>query len=189
MRKNIIVFSVSLILLFTSIFLTANVFDWLSSEPEDETILQQKNLEITSTYPIAERIIYSAQGKEQAIVVVFTDSSCGYCRKLHVEIPKLQKAGISIHYIPFPRGGNEGPGYQELQAVWCAKDRNKAMDIAKGALQGQLKTNNCALASVNQGFALGNKLGVMGTPSVLLPTGQIIPGYLPAKRFIDMLGL
>lgn len=67
--------------------------------------------------------VFPATGEEKAVLNVFTDSSCPYCKKLHEEVSKLQEAGISVHYIPYPRGGSRGPGYQELKQVWCAKDK------------------------------------------------------------------
>ncbi len=33
---------------------------------------------------------------------------------LFIEVLELQKAGISVHYLPYPRGGNQGAGYQTL---------------------------------------------------------------------------
>ena len=34
-------------------------------------------------------IIFESEGKPKAIINVFTDVDCGYCRKLHKEVPQL----------------------------------------------------------------------------------------------------
>lgn len=133
-------------------------------------------------------IIFPAREQERTVLNVFTDTSCGYCQKLHTEIGYLQDAGISVHYFPFPRGGNRGPGYQDLKSVWCAANSNEAMDIAKGVSSGALPDGNCDRASfVDQGFELGRKLGISGTPALFSSNGTKFNGYVPHKELIPML--
>ena len=141
-------------------------------------------------FPDADRVVYPAQGQERARLTVFTDTSCGYCRKLHQEVPTLQKAGVAVTYIPFPRSGPTGAAYETMRKVWCSPDRRKAMDIAKGVSSGDLGSGDCKEAdAVKAGYELGIRLGVNGTPAIVMPDGQLQPGYLPANRLIGALGL
>jgi len=141
-------------------------------------------------FPDSDRVVYPAQGREQARLTVFTDTSCGYCRKLHEEVPTLQKAGVTVTYIPFPRSGPTGAAYQTMRKAWCSPDRRKAMDIAKGVDVGELGGGDCKEAdAVKAGYELGARLGVNGTPAMVMPDGQLQPGYLPADRLIAALGL
>ena len=131
------------------------------------------------------KVIYPAIGEEKAVLNVFTDTSCPYCRKLHAEVANLQQAGISVHYLPYPRGGQQGPGYESLKQVWCAKDKLKAMDIAKELEVGDLPDGNCEKGKfVDQGYALGIKVGVSGTPSLFKSNGENIQGYVPYRELI-----
>lgn len=57
-------------------------------------------------------ISYPAKGEEKAVVDVFTDIDCPYCRKLHDEVPQLNDYGITVNYYAFPRSG---PEYAVLQ--------------------------------------------------------------------------
>jgi thiol:disulfide interchange protein DsbC len=133
-----------------------------------------------------DKTIFPATGEEKAILNIFTDTSCPYCKQLHSEIMYLQQAGISVHYLPYPRGGNQGPGYQSLKQVWCAEDRVKAMTIAKGLDTGNLPTGDCKSAAfVDAGYALGNRIGVTGTPSLYKSNGENIQGYVPYKELIQ----
>jgi thiol:disulfide interchange protein DsbC len=43
-------------------------------------------------------------------------------------VPELNKRGIEVRYVAFPRQGLGSPGDEQLQAVWCSKDRRGAMD-------------------------------------------------------------
>ena len=36
------------------------------------------------------------------VVTIGTDVDCGYCRKLHEEVPALNAAGITVRYVAFP---------------------------------------------------------------------------------------
>ena len=134
-------------------------------------------------------IVYPADGEELAVLNVFTDTSCGYCQKLHGEVKYLQQAGISVHYYPYPRGGTRGPGYSDLRKVWCADDRLAALGIAKGTVPGSLQeTADCQAAEyVDEGYALGNQIGVTGTPALYASDGAAFNGYVPYQQLIPQL--
>ena len=137
---------------------------------------------------LSDRIIFPAKGQEKAILNIFTDTSCPYCQKMHLEVPKLQEAGISVHYLPYPRGSTQGPGYQSLKQVWCAKDRASTMTIAKrnkGNATAELPPGDCpGAAMVDKGYLIGNKIGVTGTPSLFKSNGEKITGYVPYRELI-----
>jgi thiol:disulfide interchange protein DsbC len=129
--------------------------------------------------------VFPANGTEKAKLTVFTDTSCPYCQKLHEEVNYLQEAGITVRYLPYPRGGKRGPGYMTLRQVWCAEDKREAMDIGKGITEGDLPAGDCDAADfVDRGYQLGNLLGVTGTPSLYLESGEAITGYVPYKQLI-----
>ena len=145
--------------------------------------------EILASVEIKDLAVYpSTAADTKAVLNVFTDTSCPYCKKLHEEVPDLQKAGIEVRYFPFPRGGARGPGYSALKQVWCGKDKAKTMNIAKEVELGILPTGDCAEASfVDEGYNIGNQLGVSGTPALFTSEGQKIEGYVPSAKLIPML--
>jgi thiol:disulfide interchange protein DsbC len=114
-------------------------------------------------------IVFPADNEELAVLNVFTDTSCGYCQQ--------------------PRGGNRGPGYSDLQKVWCADDKLAAMSIAKGASAGSLTaSNDCESARyVDEGYLLGNRIGVTGTPALYKADGTMFNGYVPYQQLIPQL--
>lgn len=129
--------------------------------------------------------VFPANGTEKAKLTVFTDTSCPYCLKLHEEVIYLQDAGITVRYLPFPRGGARGPGYLALKQVWCAEDKREGMDIGKGIVEGDLPAGDCDAADfVDRGYQLGNLMGVTGTPSLYLESGEAITGYVPHEQLI-----
>jgi thiol:disulfide interchange protein DsbC len=151
------------------------------------TEVSRRSLIVNKINAIAseDMVIFPAVSNEKSVLNVFTDVSCAYCAKLHEEVHFLQEAGITVRYIPFPRGGNKGPGYTGLKQVWCAEDRQLAMGVAKGTESGELGSADCAKGNmVDRGFELGNNLGVAGTPALFLNDGEKINGYMPHQRLI-----
>ena len=129
--------------------------------------------------PVAETVVYPAVGETKSHITVFTDTTCPYCHKLHEEVPALNKMGIEVRYVAFPRQGLGSPGDQQLQAVWCSKDKKGAMD--KMTAGKTVDAPKCANPVAKQ-FAMGQSIGVNGTPAIVLADGQVIPGYQPAAQ-------
>lgn len=117
-------------------------------------------------------------------VTVFTDIDCGYCRKLHNEIADYNKEDIRIRYLFYPRTGIGSESYDKAVSVWCADDRQQAMtDSKSGKNLPEKKCEN----PVDEHYALGREMGLRGTPALLLESGKMIPGYVPAKRLSSIL--
>jgi len=124
----------------------------------------------------------------KADVYVFTDTSCGYCRKLHQHMAEYNAMGVSIHYLAFPRGGMDRPNAQTMRAVWCAKDRQSAMTEAKLRSLEATPPPSCK-DPVAWEYQLGIDLGVRGTPAIYTPEGESIGGYLSPEDMAAALGL
>jgi thiol:disulfide interchange protein DsbC len=131
-----------------------------------------------------ENMVIFAPEKYDHTVTVFTDIDCGYCRKLHAEIQQYNDRGIRVRYLMFPRAGIGSPSYDKAVNVFCADDRNAAMTLAKAGKDVEHKQCENPVAKE---YALGQKLGVTGTPAIFLENGELVPGYVPADRMAAML--
>ncbi|WP_051216013.1 bifunctional protein-disulfide isomerase/oxidoreductase DsbC [Ferrimonas futtsuensis] len=130
---------------------------------------------------VADTAIEFKAPNEKHVVTVFTDTTCGYCRKLHNEMQDYLDAGITIRYLAYPRGGANSGAWREMEKLWCAKDPKAAMGEAKAGQK--LAGATCpAAASIAKHYELGNTFGVNGTPAMVLDDGTMVPGYLPASR-------
>lgn len=130
-------------------------------------------------------IVYPAKGKAKHTLTVFTDIDCTYCRKMHSGMKEMNDLGITVRYLAFPRAGINSPSYDKVASVWCAADRNKAMDQAKN--EDKVSKNVCADNPVAEHLALGQAFGVSATPTLVLEDGTVIPGYLPPQRLLQEL--
>ena len=132
------------------------------------------------------RMLVIGPAKARRTLTVFTDVECPYCAKLHLEVPKLTAAGVKVRYLFYPRAGIGSSSYKKSVAVWCAEDRVAAIGIAKAG--GPLPMKTCP-NPVAEHLALGRRVGVRGTPMIVLDDGRVIPGYSPAERLLAALGL
>ncbi|MGE6331992.1 DsbC family protein [Stenotrophomonas sp. NPDC077659] len=125
-----------------------------------------------------DRIVFAAPNARYTISV-FTDIECGYCRKLHQDIAELNRNGITVEYLAFPRMGLGSKDYTDMISVWCAADRRQALTNAKRG--GSVPAKNCTNPVAMQ-YALGQQLGVSGTPAIFAPDGTQLGGYLPPAK-------
>ena len=142
-------------------------------------------------------VVFKPKNKTKHIVAIFTDIDCPYCQRLHQERHALLEQGIEIRYLLFPRTGKNTKSYQTAQAVWCSKDRAKAMTEAKeiaafnsiahrsgGKIKPQVSAEKCDDAVDNQ-MKLLYEMNLQGaTPQIILQSGEVIRGYMPAADLI-----
>jgi thiol:disulfide interchange protein DsbC len=130
--------------------------------------------------------ILFAPAKPKYTVIVFTDVDCPYCRKLHTELPQLQARGIAVRYMAFPRSGPNTKAWTTMAAVWCSSDRRDALTRAT---RGDVVSagSSCSDAVIAKQYALGQQLGIPGTPMVVLSDGTSLVGYMPPDKMLAAL--
>lgn len=165
------------------------------SKIEDPYVIEERKKALASL-SAKDSINFKPKGKAKAVVYVFTDIDCGYCRKLHSQMhtyneggqekPGYNDLGMEIRYLAYPRAGIPSPSADKLVSTWCAKDKLDAMTKLKA---GQTVANATCDNPVAKQFQLGGQLGVNGTPALFLPDGKLMPGYLPPEELAKTLGI
>ncbi len=148
---------------------------------------QKKNQRISEAMgSVSEEKMIVMGDNAERYVVVFTDTDCGYCQRFHQNVAELNAKGLQVRYMMFPRAGLESDSYKEAVSVWCADDQGEAMTIAKSG--GRVKPAECENPVADQ-YALGQKIGIRGTPTMILDSGKVIPGYLPVDQLLGEAGI
>mgnify|MGYP000117691521 CR=1 FL=1 len=124
-------------------------------------------------------LVYMPEGDVKHTITVFTDIYCPYCVRLHNEMDEYMKSGVKVRYI---FAAFKGPRSVDASvSVWCAKDRQKALTMAKNG--ESLEKGTCD-NPISKHQALVVSLGIRGTPAIMLESGQLMPGYVPAAKLI-----
>ncbi|MES9869486.1 MAG: DsbC family protein [Sedimenticola sp.] len=131
-----------------------------------------------------ENMLIFSPKKTRYTVTVFTDIDCGFCRKLHKQMAEYNDLGIRVRYLFYPRAGLGSASYRKAVSVWCAGDSRRAMTEAKSGkpIEG-LECSN----PVQSHMALGELMGVTGTPVLVLGDGRMLPGYVPPEKLDQIL--
>lgn len=134
-------------------------------------------------------IVYPAKN-EKHVITVFTDITCGYCRKMHEQMDDYNDKGITVRYLAYPRSGVKdrvgqySQGFKDLRSIWCNESPEDALTKAK---MGSNVAQRICDKPVEDEFNFGRQVGVSGTPAVILENGMMIPGYKAPDELITIL--
>ena len=161
--------------------LAGSVWDTMKKQNLTEVARQQQRLAALEEIDENQMLVYAPKDYKYA-VNVFTDVDCVYCRKFHAHMSELYKLGIRVNYFLTPYRGEES--YARAVGVWCAKDRHAAMNRAKRGKKIPLKecTN-----PIDKHLRLAQRVGVQGTPAMILENGTFISGYRPPQELLEIL--
>jgi len=128
-------------------------------------------------------LIYEPEEPSDRSITVFTDISCGYCRRLHAELDTLLEQGVRVRYLMFPRAGLGSQSHKDLESVWCADNPQEAMTVAKAG--GRIEPKSCT-NPIEEHVALAERVGLRGTPLIYTDNGEKVPGYRDATTLATM---
>ncbi|MEJ6002634.1 DsbC family protein [Paucibacter soli] len=118
------------------------------------------------------------------VLVTFEDPNCGYCKKLHPELAKIQN--LTVYTFPVSVLGPASEA--KNNDLWCAKDRVAAWTTVMQG--GDVKADGeCDTSAIKRNGLLAQRLGVSGTPTIFLADGSRVPGYIDAAAIEAKLAL
>jgi thiol:disulfide interchange protein DsbC len=166
-------------------FIDGNLYDMKSRDNLTEALRTHARVALINSVPESEMLIFSPANPKYTITV-FTDVDCAYCRKLHSHIAEINRLGIRVRYMFFPRTGPGTESWRKAEVVWCSANRNEALTNAKaGAALDMNKI--CAPTPVKREYELGENIGVRGTPAIVTENGDYIAGYMEPRELLDQL--
>jgi len=73
-------------------------------------------LALINAIPEEQMVVFNNEsGTAERSITVFTDSDCGYCRKLHEEVDLITGANIKVRYLLYPRAGIGSSSAKDLE--------------------------------------------------------------------------
>lgn len=163
--------------------LQAKIYN-LDEEMRNETEIALADMRTEGLKQFDDSYIEFKAKDEKYVITVFTDTTCGYCQRLHEQVGAYNEVGITVRYLAYPRAGLNSPTYRQMVNVWCAVDPKEAMTSAKnGQSVAPANCNN----DIARQFKFGRSIGVNGTPNIVLSNGSIIPGYQPPEQLLSAL--
>ena len=164
-------------------FLDGNVYDMATRANLTEALRARARAALIDAVPESQMLSFSPKNPLYTITV-FTDVDCQYCRKLHSEMAELNRLGIRVRYLFYPRTGPNTESWRKAEVVWCSADRNDALTRAKAGAQLDMN-KTCGPTPVAREYALGQSLGVRGTPAIVTESGDFINGNMPPRDLLQ----
>ena len=112
---------------------------------------------------------------------VVTDIDCSYCRKFHNDIETYVQNGVKVRYLVF---AVKTSAKKKVVSAWCANNKNQAFTLLKkDKTIEKLNCNN----PIDEHQNIISSIGVSSTPSIFLPSGELIQGYMSPEEVIQKL--
>jgi len=118
-------------------------------------------------------------------VAIFEDPNCPYCKRLERELRALNNTTIYVFLYPILSDDSVNKSTQ----VWCSKDPAAAW--SKLMIDGQAldKPPEGCTTPINDVLALGHRLSVTGTPTLVFGDGRRAPGVIPIDQVEQMMNM
>jgi thiol:disulfide interchange protein DsbC len=124
-----------------------------------------------SSLPLADAV-KEVRGTGARTLAIFSDPDCPYCRRLEAEMKGLTDVTIYTFLMPIASLHPEARG--KAIAVWCSKDRVAAWQALMWRDE-RIPATECP-HPVDRNVALGDRLGITGTPTLVAADGRVLPG-------------
>ena len=121
--------------------------------------------------PLADAV-KEVRGSGARTFAIFSDPDCPYCRRLEAEIKNLRD--VTIYTFLMPIASLHPEARSKAIAVWCAQDQVEAWHALMRDDQ-KIPAQECA-HPVDRNVALGERLGINGTPTLVAADGRVLPG-------------
>jgi len=124
------------------------------------------------------------RGNGKRTVVAFEDPNCAFCKQLEKSLTAV--TDVTLYVFLYPILGPDS--VQKSKAIWCSADRAKSwsdwMSVGTN-IHGRDDCRN----PIEENLALGEKLQVTGTPTMIFPDGKRIAGAVGIDALEKQLAL
>ena len=120
----------------------------------------------------------SVRGNGKRVIAVFEDPNCGYCKKFRKTLQDVDNVTVYTFMYNILAADSS----VKSKNVWCSADRDKAWDdwMINGKLPATAAAS-CVTTPNDKVLALGQKLNVTGTPTIIFTDGSRVPGWVDAR--------
>jgi len=120
-------------------------------------------------------------------LIVFTDPDCPFCRKLHVELHKLEKiapdVAIYLMLTPLPMHPR---AYDKSRALLVKKSGNM-LDLVFGGLEILPSGKDDGREALDRVIHFANENGIATTPTIVFSDGTYVSGFRDAESLKTLL--
>jgi thiol:disulfide interchange protein DsbC len=168
--------------------LVGNAFD-LRSEENVTALRKEAVTRIDFNDLPLQLAVKTVRGNGVRVLAVFEDPNCPYCRRFEKEIAGLTDATIYTFLYPIlSRDASVADdSYPKSKSIWCAPDRSLAWSQLMLEGKRPAAAPDSCQHPLEEILALGQKLHINGTPTLVFTDGRRAPGAIPLERVEQMM--
>jgi thiol:disulfide interchange protein DsbC len=96
----------------------------------------------------------------------------------------IEKRKDIVFYIKMYPLAMHKEAYAKAKAIVC----EKSLSLLEAAFDKKpVPAPKCETKAIDENIKLAEKLGIRGTPAIILPNGNVIPGYKDADSIISQI--
>jgi thiol:disulfide interchange protein DsbC len=155
-----------------------SIFDAATKTNLTEERLRVLNRVAVDELPL-QLALKKVKGNGQRKLIVFSDADCPFCKRIEDELKQIDN--VTIYTFLYPIDQLHPDAARKSRMIWCAPDRLKAWDefFASGKLPDNKGDCDNPVAAI---AAIGQKLKIQATPTLVFADGSVLPGAVPAQR-------
>jgi thiol:disulfide interchange protein DsbC len=160
-----------------------SIYDLASKQNLTDARYQKLNRIAFDSLPF-DQSFKRVRGDGSRRIAMFSDADCPFCARIEKELQGM--TNVTIYTFPFPIDSLHPAAAQKSRQIWCSADRGKAWDEWFQKQKLPDNKGDCANPVVaNQ--ALGEKLHISATPTLVFADGSVVPGAMPLAQLEQML--
>jgi thiol:disulfide interchange protein DsbC len=158
--------------------MVGSIYDTATKENLTAERLRKLNRVAWDSLPL-DLAMKRVKGSGARKLAIFSDADCPFCARLEHELKNVDD--VTIYTFIYPIDSLHPDSARKSKIIWCSPDRVKSWDafFATGKLPDNKGECETPLAQTR---ALGEKLRVNATPTLVFADGSIVPGALPKDR-------
>ncbi len=158
--------------------LVGSVYDASTKKNLTEAKMRQLNRVPFESLPM-DLAFKRVKGNGERKLAIFSDADCPYCARLESELKNIDN--VTIYTFLYPIDQLHPDAARKSRIIWCSADKAKAWTEFFDSGKLPDNTGDCDNPVVATG-ALGAKLKVTATPTLVFADGTMVPGALPASQ-------
>jgi thiol:disulfide interchange protein DsbC len=113
-------------------------------------------------------------------VAVFADPDCPFCVRFEKSLQDV--TNITVYTFLYPLESLHPDAMEKSKRIWCANDRQSTWAAWMLSKKDLPAANNCNIDGLKTLVKLGEKLKVVGTPTLIFEDGHRVPGALGKEQ-------
>mgnify|MGYP003880052979 CR=1 FL=1 len=164
--------------------LSGTLLDVQSKKNLTQERLSEINRVNVSQIPLKDALVIGDKNAKQR-VIVFTDPECPFCGKLHDAAKKIvsERKDIAFYVKMFPLKMHPG-AYDKAKSIVC----EKSLKLLDDAFEKKpIPAPKCTTSVIDENIKLAEKLGISGTPALIMPDGRVVAGFQNAESLKNLI--